>query len=67
MEKRKSEENYKNKRMLSWDEAREYCGLGRTSVRNYCDKIGATWHYGKRVLFDREKIDKDINAKLKLK
>lgn len=48
------------KRMLSEKEACCYIGLGRSSTRNYCQSIGAITHIGRRILFDRYKIDKAL-------
>lgn len=49
------------KRMLSEKEVQTYSGLGRTT----CRKIFAdmTIHIGKRILYDREKIDAYLNEK----
>lgn len=48
------------KRMLSEKEACCYVGLGRSATRNYCQSIGAITHIGRRILFDRYKIDKAL-------
>ena len=48
------------KRMLSEREAQTYVGLGRSATRNYCQSIGAITHIGRRILFDRYKIDKAL-------
>ena len=47
--------------MLSEKEVQTYSGLGRTT----CRKIFAdmTIHIGKRILYDREKIDAYLNEK----
>lgn len=50
------------KRMLSEKEARIYTGLGRNSVRNLAEKIGAIHHYGRRILYDRWIIDEYFNS-----
>ena len=60
MNERRKTSFIKNKRLLSWEEAQEYCGLGRSSVRKYAEGIGAIKHYGRRVLFDRVIIDKNM-------
>ena len=58
---RKKDLNVTSKRMLSWDEAQAYTGLGRASCRSYCESIGAIRKYGRRVLFDRYIIDANLN------
>lgn len=52
-----------NKRMLSWNEAAQYTGLGKNTVRKYADSIGAVRKIGKRTLFDRTVIDADLDRK----
>lgn len=53
-------ERLNEKRMLSLDEAAFYTGLGRTSCRQWLDKIGAVKKIGKRVLCDRVLIDRAL-------
>lgn len=53
--------NISDKRLLSWNEARTYTGLGRNKCREYCESIGAVKKIGGRVLFDRYKIDADLD------
>lgn len=50
------------KRMLSIKEAAAYCGLGINRTREWMDVIGATRHFGARVLFDRNVIDAALDA-----
>ena len=65
MHKQKSEfSTYSIKRMLSVSEGIEYTGLGKTTFRSWADKIGATRHIGKRVLFDRVKIDEALESEV---
>lgn len=45
------------KRLLNIKEVCSYVGMGRTNVREYMDKIGATRKFGGRVLFDKTVID----------
>lgn len=61
MRKRISAGEIKDKRMLSYAEAQIYVGLGKQATRKLCDKIGATKHYGSRVLFDKYVIDEKLN------
>ena len=50
------------KRMLSIKEASAYCGLGLNRTREWMDDIGATRHFGSRVLFDVKVIDAALDA-----
>lgn len=50
------------KRMLSIKEAAAYCGLGLNRTREWMDEIGATRHFGSRVLFDVRVIDAALDA-----
>lgn len=50
------------KRMFSIKEAAIYCGLGLNRTREWMDVIGATRHFGARVLFDRHVIDAALDA-----
>lgn len=52
----------KEKRMLSIDEACFYTGMGRTACRAWLDQIGAVKKIGKRVICDREVIDKALDT-----
>ena len=54
-------ERINEKRMLSIKEAAFYTGLGTTSVRQWLDEIGAIRKIGKRILCDREVIDRAFN------
>ncbi len=46
-----------NKRMLSRAEAMAYCGLGKNKLQQLATEAGAVCKYGKRVLFDKVKLD----------
>ncbi len=67
MNKRHSTSNLKNTRLMSWDEARDYCGLGRAAVREFGERTGAIKHYGRRVLFDRIIMDEKLSEGNELK
>ncbi len=67
MNKRQVTRDIENKWLLSWDEAQVYCGLGRTAVRDFGERVGAIKRYGKRVLFDRVIIDETLSAGTHLK
>lgn len=49
------------KRMLSEKEAQGYLGIGRTKCRNFCQGIGAVFHIGSRILYDKKVIDAYLN------
>ena len=49
-------------RMLHADQAQHYVGLGRSALRAWCDSIGATRHFGKSIRFDKNVIDKALDA-----
>lgn len=51
----------REKRMFNVSEAGSYLGLGRTKTMEFCNEIGATVHIGRRVLYDREVIDRAIS------
>lgn len=50
------------KRLLNIKEVCSYVGMGRTNVRKYMDKIGATRKFGGRVLYDKIVIDKYLDS-----
>ena len=54
---RKKVQSTDEKRLFSLQEAANYIGMGRNRTRTYMDSIGATVYMGRRVLFDRKKID----------
>ena len=45
------------KRLLNIKEVCTYTGMGQTKARQYMDEIGATRHFGKKVVFDKAIID----------
>ena len=49
------------KRMLSHQEAASYMGVGLTTMRRLGDELGCVKKVGKRILFDRQKLDKYID------
>ena len=55
-------EGLNEKRMLSIEEACFYTGMGRTACRVWLDKIGATKKIGRRVICDREVIDRELDT-----
>lgn len=50
------------KRLLSINEAKEYLSLGYSSVRRLAEENGAVIRIGKRVLYDRAKLDQVIDS-----
>lgn len=61
MKKRIVSGDINTKRLINISELCSYIGMGKTLARSYADSIGATKHYGKRVLFDRFIIDQAID------
>lgn len=51
-----------SKRMLQEPEMKLYTGLGRNKAREFCKNIGAVVRIGRRVLYDRTKIDEYFNS-----
>ena len=50
------------KRLLSRKEACNYVGLGLNRGVAFCDQAGARVQIGKRILYDKEKLDKYIST-----
>lgn len=48
-------------RLMSAEQGQKYVGLGRHNFRNWADSIGATRHFGRRVMFDKNVIDKALD------
>ena len=61
MRERKVAEGMEGKRMLGIDEAAKYLGLGKVVTRTWMDEIGATRKFGRRVLFDKQIIDRALD------
>lgn len=49
-------------RLIDTDELRTYTNLGRNSAMKLGDEIGARVQIGKRILWDRIKIDQYFNS-----
>ena len=49
-------------RILREREATEYCGMGRTSFRQWAAKIGAVRKFGRSVRYDRKVIDEALDG-----
>lgn len=47
-------------RLLTIEQLQAYCGIGRNSAMKFGREAGAEIRIGRRVLFDRERIDKAI-------
>ena len=59
MNKRINNEDVSKKRMLSEKELQTYSGLGRSTCRKVF--AGMSKHIGRRVLYDRELVDKFLS------
>lgn len=53
--------NYGINRLMNTEEMQAYTSLGRNNAMKFEEKIGAKVKVGKRVLWDRNKIDKYID------
>lgn len=62
MKKRVNETTDIIPRLLNTDELMAYSGLGRNKSVELGDEIGARVQVGRRVLWDRLKIDQYINS-----
>lgn len=51
-----------NARLIDTEELRSYTSLGRNSAMKLGEKIGAKVKIGRRVLWDRRKIDEYFNS-----
>lgn len=63
MRKQNIDGNISEKRMLNIKEVCIYTGIGQGMARQYMEEIGATKHFGRRVLFDKNIIDTALNKK----
>lgn len=62
MRARENAGTFDDKRMLSVAEASTYCGLGRTRTRELAESAGAVRRFGRRVLFDKTKLDAALDS-----
>lgn len=62
MRMRKTSSTSVENRLMSTEELRAYTSLGRNSAMKLGDEIGARVQIGKRVLWDKAKIDQYFNA-----
>ena len=49
-------------RLMDTEELRAYTNLGRNNAMKLGEQVGAKIRIGKRVLWDRKKIDQYLNA-----
>ena len=49
-------------RMLTVEQGQLYTSMGRNTFREYCNKIGATRHFGRSVRYDKTIIDSALDA-----
>ena len=54
-------ENLTEKRLLDVKELGKYCGIGICTAREWGRDIGAERRIGRRVLYDRVAVDKEID------
>lgn len=62
MRKRLSTSMTNDSRLMDTEELRAYTNLGRNNAMKLGDEIGARVQIGKRVLWDRVKIDQYFNS-----
>ena len=62
MRKRLSTSITNDSRLMDTEELRAYTNLGRNNAMKLGDEIGARVQIGKRVLWDRVKIDQYFNS-----
>lgn len=62
MQKRKITLSNEKARLMDIEELRAYTSLGRNSAMNLGEEIGAKVQIGRRVLWDRRKIDDYFNS-----
>lgn len=62
MKKREITENISGKRLMGLVEACQYCGLGRTAMRSFGERVNAIVKIGGRVLYDKIALDKAIDG-----
>lgn len=56
-----------NARLMDTEELRSYTSLGRNSAMKLGEEIGAKVKIGRRVLWDRRKIDEYFNSLMGVK
>lgn len=49
-------------RMLNLQQAMSYVGLGRNSFLQFASKCGCMRRYGRRVLYDKNRIDEALDG-----
>lgn len=59
---RKSVEETNNKRLLNLNELMIYIGIGRNKAIDFGKESGAIVRIGRRVLYDRKKVDEYIDS-----
>lgn len=62
MRKRTVNLSLEGRRMISVAENEAYTGLGRNAARKLAEDAGAVRKYGRRVLIDKEAIDRALDA-----
>lgn len=62
MKRRITEVNSTNSRLMDTEELRAYTSLGRNNAMKLGKEIGAEVRIGRRVLWDRRKVDEYVNS-----
>lgn len=60
--KKRSMEEINNSRLLNLQDLMVYVGLGRSKAIDFGKESGAIVRIGRRVLYDRERLDKYIDS-----
>lgn len=61
MRNRTVKADYGTSRLMNTEELRAYTNLGRNNAMKLGEEIGAKVQVGKRVLWDRKKLDQYLN------
>ena len=61
---RKSMEEINNSRLLNLNDLMMYIGVGRNKAIDFGKESGSIVRIGRRVLYDRERVDKYIDSLL---
>lgn len=54
--------NMDGKRLMNEKDACEYISMSRSKCRSWAAEIGAVRHIGRRVLYDRNVIDRELDS-----
>lgn len=62
MRSRSTTENARESRLMDTEELKAYTNLGRNNAMKLGEEIGAKIQIGRRVLWDRKKLDQYFNS-----